>query len=38
MCNDESSNKHWVLFCFVGDFEKVVMEEDIGHGGMNIKS
>ncbi len=37
MCNDKSFNKHWVLFCFACDFEKVMMEEDVGHGGMNIK-
>jgi hypothetical protein len=36
MCNDESFNKYWVLFCFARDFENVVMEEDLGHGGMNI--
>jgi hypothetical protein len=36
MCNDESSSKHWVLFYFVGDFEKVLMEDD-GRGGMKYQ-
>jgi hypothetical protein len=36
MCNHESSSKHCVPFCFASDFEKVLMEEDIGHGGMVI--
>ncbi len=40
MCNHESSSKHCVFcvfFGFAGDFEKVPMEEDSGHGGMIIK-
>ncbi len=37
MCNHESSGKHCVFFGFAGDFEKVPMEEDAGHGGMIIK-
>jgi hypothetical protein len=36
ICNDESSSKHWVLFYFACDFEKV-LKDDVGHGGMNIK-
>lgn len=37
MCNHESFGKHCIFFGFVGDFEKVSMEEDAGHGGMIIK-
>jgi hypothetical protein len=37
MCNHESFGKHCILFCFVGDFEKVLVEEDVRHGGMIIK-
>jgi hypothetical protein len=33
----ESFGKHCVFFfCFVGEFEKVPMEEEVGHGGMII--
>ncbi len=36
MGNHESSSKHCVFFGFVGDFEKVPMEEDVGHGGQLV--
>jgi hypothetical protein len=37
MCNHQSSGKHCVFFGFASNFEKVLMEEDVRHGGMIIK-
>jgi hypothetical protein len=37
MCNHGYSGKQCVFFGFASDFEKVLMEEDAGHGGMIIK-